>query len=103
MHVLDPNQLEKVLVRPNKLVASRLEDGSLTDLVPSLQVPKPTALTEVADQVYETVLCKEVRHTLDPRDPYFVEVHVHSPKYNGVPEEMHGLLQVRQVLQHQCR
>ena len=45
------------------------EDGALSDLVPSLQVPKPMALVEVAAQVYETVLHKEVCHSLAPRDP----------------------------------
>ena len=45
-------------------------------------------MEEVADQVYETVLLKEVHHLLDPRDPCFVEVHVQSPEENGFPEEL---------------
>ena len=44
------------------------------------------ALSEVSDQVYEAVLCEEVRHALDLRAPCFVEVHIKIPKDNGVPE-----------------
>ena len=54
-HVSDPNKLEAALVCPENVVAYRLEDNSLPDLGPSLQVPKPTVLAEVADQVYETM------------------------------------------------
>ena len=36
---------------------------------------------------------------LDPRAPRFFEVHVQSPEDNGVPEELQGLLQVRQAIQ----
>ena len=61
------------------------------------------ALSEVADHVYDTVLCKEVRHSLDPRAPCFVEVHVQVLENYGVPEELQVLLQVRQVLQSQRR
>ena len=57
----------------------------------------------MADQVYETVLRKEVRHSLAPRYPRFVEVHAQFPGDNGVPEALKGLLQVRQVLQHRRR
>ena len=102
-HVSDPNQIEAAPVRPENLVTSWLEDGSLPDSGPRLQVPEPTALAEVADQVYENVLRKEVRHSLDTRDPYFVEVHVQDPKDNGAPEALRGLLQARQVLQRQQR
>ena len=100
MHVSDTNKLKVAPARPKNVVASRSEDGSLSDLVPSLHVPKPTTLVEVADQVYETVLREEVRHLLDPWDPRFVKVHVQFPDDNGVPEALKGLLQIRQVLQH---
>ena len=56
-------------------------------------------LGEVAYQVYYTVLCEEVCHSLDPWAPRFVEVHVQVSKYNGVLESLQGLLQVGQVLQ----
>ena len=46
------------------------------------------ALTEVADQVYDTVLHKEVCHSLDPRSPCFVKVQVQALMYNGVPEDL---------------
>ena len=100
-HVSDINKLEAELVCPENVVVSRSEDGYLSNLGPSLQVKKPTALAEVADQVYDTVLRKEVRHLLAPQDPLFVEVHVQVPKENGVPEALQGLLQVRQAIQ--CR
>ena len=76
-------------------------DGSLSNLEPSLQVTKPTALAEVADQVYETVLRKEVLHLLARQAPRFIEVHVQVPEENGVPDALQGLLQVRQAIQ--CR
>ena len=65
------------------------------DLATSLQVPEPMALAEVADQVYETVLRKEIRHLLSPRAPCLVEVHVQVPKDDGFLEKFQGLLQVR--------
>ena len=68
-------------------------------MVPSLQVPEPTALAEVADQVYETVLRKEVCHFLAPLDPHLVEVHVQVHKDDGFLETFQGFLQVRQVLE----
>ena len=79
-HVLDLNNLEEAPVYPENLVASRSEDGSLSNLGPSLQVKKPTALAEVADQVYDTVLRKEVRHLLALQAPRFFEFHVQVPK-----------------------
>ena len=75
----------------------------MPDLGPSLQFLKPMALVEVAYQVYETVLREEICHALDPRDTRFFKVHVQVPKYNGVPEALQGLLQVRQVLQRRRR
>ena len=86
-------------VRSKNVVTSRPEDGSLLDLGLSLQVPEPTALSELVDQVYETALRKEVRHLLAPRDPFFVGVHVQVPEENGVPEALQVLLKVGQVLQ----
>ena len=53
----------------------------------------------MVEQVYETVLCKEVCHSLDLRAHCFVKVHVQDPKGNGVPKELQGFLQVSQVLQ----
>ena len=67
-------------------------------LVPSLQVPEPTALVEVAYQVYEIVLLKEVRHSLDPQDPRLLEFLFQVPKDDGVLETFQGLFQVHQVL-----
>ena len=54
-HVSDLNKLEAALVCPENVVAYRLEENSLPDLGPSLQVLKLTVLAEVADQVYETM------------------------------------------------
>ena len=96
---MDPNQLEEVPILPENVVAYQLENGYLPNLGPSLQFPKPMALSEAADQVYETVLCKEVCHSLDLRAHCFVKVHVQDPKGNGVPKELQGFLQVSQVLQ----
>ena len=96
-YVADPYQLEASLVRSKNIVTSRPEGGVLLELVPSIQVPEPTALAEVADQVYETVLHKEIRHSLAPLAPCLVEVHVQFPKDNGVLKTFHDLLQVRQV------
>ena len=59
-HVSYPENLEAALVRPENVIAYRSEDGSLSDLGPSIQVTKPTMLSEVEDQVYETVLREEV-------------------------------------------
>ena len=95
--------LKAAPVCPKNIVSSRPEDGSLPDLVPSLQVPKPTALSEVADQVYDTILREEVCHPLAPQDPCFVEFHVQVPEDNGVPEALQGLLQARKVLQRRRR
>ena len=100
-HVSDPCQIKAVLVRYENVVTSRLEGVSQLDLGPSLQVPEPTALAEVADQVYETILREEVRHSLAQQAPRFAEVHVQVPEDNGFPEALQGLLQVRQVLQSQ--
>ena len=67
-------------VRSENVVISRPEDGSLLDLGPSIQVPEPAALAEVADQVYETVLHEEVCHLLDLRDTCLIEVHIQVTK-----------------------
>ena len=99
MHVSNPNNLEAAPVRTNNVVVSQSEDGSLSNFGPSLQVKKPTALAELADQVYDTVLYEEVCHSLAPRAPRFVEVHVQFPEENGSPEALQGLIQVRQVIQ----
>ena len=56
-------------------------------------------LAEVADQIYDTVLHKEVHHLLSPWAPRFVEGHVQVPEEHGVHEGLQGLLQVRQMLQ----
>ena len=47
-------------------------------------------MSEVLDQVYETVLHKQVQHMLDPQFTCFVEVQVHITKDNGVPKELQG-------------
>ena len=57
-------------------------------------------MSEVSDQVYETVLREEVRHVLDPRSPRFIEVHVQIPKDNGFPEALQVHLKFIQLLQH---
>ena len=79
------------------MVTSRPEDSSLPDFVPSLQVPEPTALAKLADQVYETVLSEEVYHLLSLQVPRLVEVYVQFPKDDGVLETFQDLLQVRKV------
>ena len=93
------NQLEAAPFLPDNIFSYRLEDGSLPDLGPSLQVPEPTALAKVTDRVYETVLHKEVRHSLDMWNPFFFKVHIQFPEDYGFPEALQGLLQVRQVIQ----
>ena len=67
MHVTDPYQLKMAQVCSENVVTYRPEDNFLPELVPSLQVTQPTALAEVADQIYETVLHEEVLHLLDIR------------------------------------
>ena len=84
-HVADPYQIEVAPVRCENVVTYRPEDGSLSDLGLIFQVLEPTDLSEVADQVYETLLLKEVRYLLAPRDPCFIKVHVQFPEDNGVP------------------
>ena len=49
-------------------------------------VLEPMALLNVADQVYKTVLCKEVRHLLDLRAPHLVKFHGQVPKDDCVLE-----------------
>ena len=96
-HVADPYQLKVASVRSDNVVTSRTVDGSLPDLGPSLQVPEPTVLAEVADQVYETVIHNYFRHSLAPQAPGLFKVHIKVPKDNGVLETFQGLLQVWQV------
>ena len=60
------------LVRPENLVTSRLNDSSLSDLGPSMQVIKPVVLSEVPEQVHKTILHKEVWHALALQDYGFV-------------------------------
>ena len=55
-HVADTYQIEAASIWSDNVVTSRPEDGSLSDLGTSLQVPEPTTLAEVAYQVDETVL-----------------------------------------------
>ena len=57
-HVLYPKDFEAAPVRPKYVIAFRSEDGSLYDLCPSLQVPKPLELSDVPYQVNKTKLCK---------------------------------------------
>ena len=66
----------------------------MPDLGPSLQVPEPTVLAELVDQVYEAVLCEEVPHLIALRDPRLVNIHVQLPKDYGVLETFHSHLQV---------
>ena len=87
-HVSDPDKLEVASVRPKNVIAYLSEYVSLPDLGPSLQVPKPAALAEVSDQVYETVLHDKVRQSLVLQAPCLVEVHIQPPKENGVPEAL---------------
>ena len=88
MHVSDPDKLEVASVCPKNVVAYLSEYVSLPDLGPSLQVPKPVALAEVSDRVYETVLHDKVPQSLVLQAPRLVEVHIQAPKYNGVPEAL---------------
>ena len=92
LHVADSYQLEAALVRFEDIVTSQLGDGDLSDLVPGPQVPEPTTLAEVAEQVYDTVLHEKSRHLLSPQAPRLVEVHIQAPKYNGFLETFQGLL-----------
>ena len=62
MHVADPYQLKVAPDRSENVVTSQLEDIYLMELGPIIQVPEPTTLAEVVDQVYETVLREEVHH-----------------------------------------
>ena len=96
-HIAYPYHLKAASVRSENEVTSRPEDGYLLDLGPSLQVPEPTSLAEVADQVYDTILRKEVCHYMALRD--LVEVHVQVPKDNGVLETFQVLLQVWHVME----
>ena len=57
-HVLYPNKFEAVIVRPDDVIASQAEDGTLSELCPSLKVPKLEALLEVPHQVNKAKLCK---------------------------------------------
>ena len=61
-HVTDPYHIEAASVRSENVVTSRLEDGSLPDLGPSLQFTEPTVLAEVADLLVEYGLIYLVRH-----------------------------------------
>ena len=67
------------------------------ELVPSIQALEPTALAEVAYQVYEIIIRKEVLYSLAPRYSCLVETHVQVSEDDGVPEPFQGLIQVRQV------
>ena len=57
-HVPYSDDFEAVLVCPEDLIVSRSEDVDLTDLYPSLLIPKPAPLPEVPDQVNKIELCK---------------------------------------------
>ena len=65
-----------LLVLTNDVITPRVEDSALYNLCPSLQVLELAALSEILDQVNKTVLRKEVRHALAPRDLCVVYVHV---------------------------
>ena len=78
--------LKAAPVCTKNIVSSRPEDGSLPYLVPSIQVPEPMVMVEVADQFYETLLREEVRHLMTPRAPCLDKVHVQVPKDDGVLE-----------------
>ena len=93
-HVADPYHLKAAPFRSENVATSRPEDGSLPDLRTILQAPEPTALAEVLDQVYETLLSEEVCHSLAPQDTRFFKV----PEDNGFPEAFQVFLQVRQVI-----
>ena len=79
-HVADPYRIEVALVWSWNVVTSLPKDSSLLDLGPSNMVLEPMALLKVADQVYKTVLCKEVRHLLALRAPHLVKFHGQVPK-----------------------
>ena len=98
LHFADTYQLEAAPVRCKNVVSYRPADCALPELGPSLHDTEHTALAEVADHVYETVLHEEVRHLLPRRDPHFIKVHVQVPKENEVLKVFWGLLQVCQVL-----
>ena len=99
MHASDSNKPEVAPVCTKDVFSFRPEDGSLPDLGPSLQDPKPKTMAEVTDQVYDTILHEEVRHSLALWYHCFTEVHIQVTGENGIPEVLQGLLQVRQVLQ----
>ena len=48
-HALYTENFEVAPVHPNDVIPSQSEDGALSDLCPSLQVPKPAVLSEVPD------------------------------------------------------
>ena len=54
VYVSYPDKFEAAPVRPEDVIASQAEGGSLSDLCPSIQVPKPAALLELMDQVNNT-------------------------------------------------
>ena len=57
-HVLYPEKFKAATVLPEDIIAFREDDGALSDLCPSLQVPKLTELSEVTDQVNKAKLHK---------------------------------------------
>ena len=95
---VDPYHLEAASIRSENVVTSRKEDSSLSDFGPSIQVLEPTALVEVADQVYKTVLLKEVCQSPALQSPCLVEVNDQVTKDDGLLETFQSLLQVYQVL-----
>ena len=57
-HVPYTDNFEASPVRTEDIISSRVDDSDLSDLCPSIQVPKLVALLEVLDQVNKTKLCK---------------------------------------------
>ena len=83
-HVTYNYKFEAAPVRPKGVITYLAEDGALSDLCPSIQVPKLAALPEVSHQVNKDQLCKYIHHTMAPQAPGVIQIHVKIPKYNVV-------------------
>ena len=81
-HVADAYEIKAAPVSSDNIVTSLLEYSYLPELGPSLQVTGPTALAEVAGQIYKTVLHNDVRYWMAPQDPRFFKVRIQVYKDN---------------------
>ena len=57
-HVPYPEKFEVTTVHPEDFITSQAKDSDLSDLCPSIQVPKPASLSKFPDQANKTKLCK---------------------------------------------